>query len=175
MVFPQWRTSLSTRLLRPPDIEVFRRFIDEAGIELSDLIHLGVLSEPRDGYQSGKPLDGAYLRFRDRLVCPIVDLKDQVTGFSCRLLQDQRKAAKYVNSPESSVFVKGEQLYGASTAKKSARSTEKIIICEGNLDVVALWEFGFRNSVAAMGTAITDHQALLLRRLAKGRHRRDGW
>ena len=71
------------------------------GIELSDLIHLGVLSEPRDGYQSGKPLDAAYLRFRDRLVCPIVDLKDQVTGFSRRLLQDQRKAAKYVNSPES--------------------------------------------------------------------------
>ena len=66
----------------------------------------------------------------------------------------------------ASVFVKGEQLYGASTAKKSARSADKIIICEGNLDVVALWEFGFRNSVAAMGTAITDHQALL-RRLAK--------
>jgi len=151
----------------PGNAAVVANFVEEAGITLDEMASLGIITRPDNGFDRQRPLGGGYLRFRERLVCPIVDIKDQVVGFSCRILVDNKKSAKYVNSPETPIFVKGEQLYGASTAKKPARQADTVIVCEGNLDVITLWEFGFKASVAVMGTALTDYQGLLLRRLGK--------
>ena len=111
-------------------------------ITLKELSTLGIIAEPKDGFDESRPLGGAYVRFKDRLVCPIVDIKDQVSGFS-RLLNDSKKAAKYVNS-ETPIFIKSEQLYGASTAKKVRQITCGDRLPEGNLDVISLWEFDFK-------------------------------
>ncbi|MGB0648169.1 MAG: DNA primase, partial [Bradymonadia bacterium] len=151
----------------PPNPLGLHRFIEAEKITLNELSTLGIIAEPKEGFDDARPLGGAYVRFKDRLVCPIVDIKDQVSGFSCRLLNDSKKAAKYVNSPETPIFVKSEQLYGASTAKKVARQLNSVIVCEGNLDVISLWEFGFQGSVAVMGTALSDFQGLLLKRLGQ--------
>ena len=151
----------------PVNPQGLHRFIQAEKITLKELSTLGIIAEPKDGFDESRPLGGAYVRFKDRLVCPIVDIKDQVSGFSCRLLNDSKKAAKYVNSPETPIFIKSEQLYGASTAKKVARQLNSVIVCEGNLDVISLWEFGFQGSVAVMGTALSDFQGLLLKRLGQ--------
>ena len=102
----------------PVNPQGLHRFIQAEKITLKELSTLGIIAEPKDGFDESRPLGGAYVRFKDRLVCPIVDIKDQVSGFSCRLLNDSKKAAKYVNSPETPMFIKSEQLYGASTAKR---------------------------------------------------------
>ena len=151
----------------PKDPTALAAFAQAESISFETLATLGVITKPEQGFEPSRPLGGGYLRFRERLVCPIVDIKDQVVGFSCRILVDNKKSAKYVNSPETPIFVKGEQLYGASTAKKPARHADTVIVCEGNLDVITLWEFDFKASVAVMGTALTDYQGLLLRRLGK--------
>lgn len=142
-------------------------YAQKMGITIDELTTLGIIATPKSGFDANRPLGGAYVRFKDRLVCPIVDIKDQVSGFSCRLLNNSKKAAKYVNSPETPIFIKSEQLYGAGTAKKTARQLNGVIVCEGNLDVVTLWEFGFQESVAVMGTALSDFQGLLLKRLGQ--------
>jgi DNA primase len=142
-------------------------YAKKMGITLEELNTLGIIAPSKSGLDNHRPLGGAYVRFKDRLVCPIVDIKDQVSGFSCRLLNDNKKAAKYVNSPETPIFIKSEQLYGAGTAKKTARQLNSVIVCEGNLDVVTLWEYGFQGSVAVMGTALSDFQGLLLKRMGQ--------
>ncbi len=142
-------------------------YAQKMGITIDELTTLGIVAAPKAGFDANRPLGGAYVRFKDRLVCPIVDIKDQVSGFSCRLLNDSKKAAKYVNSPETPIFIKSEQLYGAGTAKKAARQLNSVIVCEGNLDVVTLWEYGFQGSVAVMGTALSDFQGLLLKRMGE--------
>ncbi|MEZ4465812.1 MAG: toprim domain-containing protein [bacterium] len=106
------------------------------------------------------------MRFRRRLMCPVVDVRGNVTGYSGRVLDARAKAAKYVNSPETPIFTKGDQLYGAYTARSTARRAGRVILCEGNLDVVALWQAGFPGTVAAMGTALTPRQVRLVKRLS---------
>ncbi len=147
------------------DRRAFATFVEERSIELDDLAQLGVLLPPDDGWNRTDPLGGGYMRFRDRLMFPVVDFRGDVTGFSARILDNNKKTAKYINSPETPVFVKGDQLYGAFTARSEARKAGRVVICEGNVDVIALWESGFKGSVAAMGTALTITQARLVKRL----------
>ncbi len=145
----------------------FERFCREREIWREGLVKLGLLIPPEEGWSQALPLGGGYLRFRERLMFPILDRRAEVTGFSARTLYSDRKIAKYLNSPETPIFTKGEQLYGAHTARHSARRAGRLILCEGNIDVISLWQAGFKGSVAAMGTALSSKQVRLAKRLSE--------
>ncbi len=148
------------------DKRAFATFIEVNKIDRDDLAHLGVLLPPDEGWQDTQILGGGYLRFRERLMFPVVDFRGDVTGYSGRILDSRKKIAKYMNSPETPVFTKGEQLYGAFTARSIARRAGRVILVEGNVDVVSLWQKGLQGTVAAMGTALTPEQVRLVKRLS---------
>ena len=103
---------------------------------------------------------GVYDTFRNRLMFPVFDVRGNVIGFSGRILGDGEP--KYMNSPETPVFNKSKNLFGLNLAKKTKLGC--IILCEGNVDVVALHQAGFDNAVASLGTSLTPEQARLLSR-----------
>ena len=104
-------------------------------------------------------------RFRDRLMFPIIDVRGNVIAFGGRILKSDSDAAKYLNSPESPIFNKRKNLFGLNLAKKS--KSNALILVEGNIDVVALHQYGFDNAVASLGTSLTDEQAALITRYAE--------
>ncbi len=101
-------------------------------------------------------------RFRGRLMFPIIDVRGNVIGFGGRIIGNDKDTAKYLNSPETLIFNKRKNLFGLNLAKKSKQGS--IILVEGNIDVVALHQYGFDNAVASLGTSLTDEQAVLLSR-----------
>ena len=101
-------------------------------------------------------------RFRDRLMFPIIDVRGNVIGFGGRIIKNDKDAAKYLNSPETLIFNKRKNLFGLNLAKKSKQGF--LILVEGNIDVVALHQYGFDNAIASLGTSLTDEQATLLSR-----------
>ena len=101
-----------------------------------------------------------YDRFRDRLMFPIIDVRGNVIAFGGRVIKKDSEAAKYLNSPETLIFNKRKNLFGLNLAKKSKHPY--FILVEGNIDVVALHQYGFDNAVASLGTSLTDEQAALL-------------
>ena len=105
--------------------------------------------------------------FRGRLMIPVHDDSGQVVAFSGRLLDPEAKAQKYVNSPETPVFVKSRILFGLNKTKRSIIEAESAILCEGQIDLMRCWQKGIRNVVAPQGTAFTDQHARILKRLAK--------
>jgi DNA primase len=118
----------------------------------------------------GEQLEGApvkrYDRFRDRIMFPIRNPKGQTIGFGGRIL-DQGEP-KYLNSPETPLFSKGNTLYGLFEARQAIRAKEYVLVCEGYMDVVALAQLGFPNAVATLGTACTaNHVRMLLRQTDK--------
>ncbi|MGK0358434.1 MAG: DNA primase [Bradymonadia bacterium] len=148
------------------DTRRFAEFMQVSQISQADMIALGVLVIPEDRADRAALLGGGYLRFRRRLMFPVVDVRGMVTGYSGRILDANAKSAKYLNSPETPLFTKGEQLYGAYTARAAGRKAGRILLCEGNVDVIAMWQAGFTNTVAAMGTALTPQQVRLAKRLS---------
>jgi DNA primase len=92
-----------------------------------------------------------YDRFRDRIIYPIHDSRGRVIGFGGRVLGDEKP--KYLNSPETPVFHKGDELYGLYEARKKVRNPERFLIVEGYMDVIALAQHGIHNAVATLGTA----------------------
>jgi DNA primase len=105
---------------------------------------------------------GVYDRFRDRIQFPIHDRRGRTVGFGGRVLGDD--SPKYLNSPESSVFHKGQELYGLFEARKAVRKLDRILVVEGYMDVVALAQFEINYAVATLGTATTpDHLERLYR------------
>jgi DNA primase len=118
----------------------------------------------------GEQAEGApvkrYDRFRDRIMFPIRNPKGQTIGFGGRIL-DQGEP-KYLNSPETPLFSKGNTLYGLFEARQAIRAQEYVLVCEGYMDVVALAQLGFPNAVATLGTACTaNHVRMLLRQTDK--------
>ena len=104
-------------------------------------------------------------RFRDRLMFPIIDVRGNVIGFGGRIIKNDPDAAKYLNSPETMIFNKRKNLFGLNLAKKSKQNC--LILVEGNIDVVALHQYGFDNAVASLGTSLTEEQAALMTRYAE--------
>lgn len=105
---------------------------------------------------------GAFDAFRDRLVMPIPDADGKILGFGSRRLRDDDDAIpKYVNSPETGLFHKGQTLYGLPNLGDMATSGE-VFVVEGNLDMLALWQAGTRNVVALCGTALSSEHLDLL-------------
>jgi DNA primase len=118
------------------------------------------------GEQSEGALVKRYDRFRDRVMFPIRNPKGQTIGFGGRIL-DQGEP-KYLNSPETPLFSKGNTLYGLFEARQAIRAQEYVLVCEGYMDVVALAQLGFPNAVATLGTACTaNHVRMLLRQTDK--------
>ena len=106
-------------------------------------------------------------KFRDRVMFPIIDLRGNVIGFGGRIINDKNPdAAKYLNSPETLIFKKKENLFAMNFAKNSKE--DKLLIMEGYMDVISLHQKGFTNAVASLGTAFTPEQAQIIKRY-KGR------
>jgi len=150
------------------DVELFSQWMERTGASVKELLEIGALRPAREGEREDPRIPGAQLRFKNRLVCPIFDIRGRSIGFSGRVINPRSKAPKYLNTGETELFTKGRSLYGLDTAREATRRSpdQPLIICEGNLDVVSLWQAGFRKAVAPMGTALTEEQARLMRRLS---------
>lgn len=129
------------------------------GYTIDDLKAVGLLSENDTGGQTR-----VYDRFRGRLMFPIWNELGKVVGFSARVLEADAKTAKYVNSPETEFFQKGQILYALNFARSNFRDFGYVLVCEGQLDVIACHRAGLVNAVAAQGTAFTEQHARLLRK-----------
>jgi DNA primase len=107
-----------------------------------------------------------YDRFRQRLMIPIFSLSQKPIAFGGRTLK-KGEAAKYVNSPETPLYTKGNVLYGLNFARDYIRETNSVFVVEGYFDFISLWQAGVKNVVASSGTAFTQQQARLLARFAQ--------
>lgn len=122
------------------------------GYEKHELLEAGLAVKGSKG--------NIYDKFRNRLMFPVIDIRDNVIGFGGRSLSGEEP--KYLNTPETLVFSKRKSLYGINIAKNTKR--QNIILCEGNIDVITLHQAGFDNAVASMGTSLTVEQTRLLAR-----------
>lgn len=136
----------------PADRQALKQALNQ--FEEKELIEAGLRIEVE-----GK---APYDRFRDRLMLPIQDLRGRVIGFGGRILQSETDAPKYLNSPETPLFDKGRTLYNLHRAGPASRQTDRIVVVEGYMDVVALAAAGFEDAVAPLGTALTEQQIELL-------------
>jgi DNA primase len=139
----------------PGERTALKDYLINKGFAEPVLIEAGLLIKPEDGGAS-------YDRFRNRVMFPILGAKDAVIAFGGRAL-DKDARAKYLNSPETPLFHKGAVLYNYAHARAASSETAKpLIVCEGYMDVVALWGAGFKSAVAPLGTALTENQLALL-------------
>lgn len=120
-------------------------------------------------YESGLVIESnaGYDRFSNRIMFPLHDANGRVVGFSGRIYQPSQNESKYMNSPESDIFIKGETLYNYHRVIEETRQAGFVIITEGFMDVIALYKEGIKNAVAIMGTALTKGHVSLLKRLSK--------
>jgi len=139
----------------PSDRTALRDYLINKGFTEETLVDAGLVIKPDDG-------GAAYDRFRNRVMFPILGPRDAVIAFGGRAL-DADARAKYLNSPETKLFHKGDVLYNHAAAREaSAKSGKPFIVCEGYMDVIALWGAGFKTSLAPLGTALTENQLALL-------------
>ncbi|WP_282348095.1 DNA primase [Pseudomonas sp. PS01301] len=131
----------------PPGWDNLFKHLSSDSLQQKAMIDAGLLVENAD---SGKRYD----RFRDRVMFPIRDSRGRVIAFGGRVLGDDKP--KYLNSPETPVFHKGQELYGLYEARKHNRNLDEIIVVEGYMDVIALAQQGLRNAVATLGTATSE-------------------
>ncbi|MDH5607400.1 MAG: DNA primase, partial [Anaerolineae bacterium] len=131
----------------------------EKGFSQEDLLEAGLLTHNEE---SGRTYD----RFRHRLMIPIREMYGKMAGFGARAL-DPDDIPKYLNSPQSPIFDKSSLLFGLDKARKSIRSEDQVVIVEGYLDVIAPYQAGFTNLVSPMGTALTENQLRMLKKLTR--------
>ena len=127
----------------------------EKGYDKSDLIEAGLAVAGKNG--------GIYDKYRNRLMLPVIDLRGDVIGFTSRVMDNS--TPKYLNTPETDIFKKRSILYGINYAKNTKRPN--FILVEGNIDVITLHQAGFDNTVATMGTALTEEHIKLMSRYTK--------
>src|SRR5216110_1785935 len=156
----------------PNEWDAFGSWARGRGYEMRDLIASGLVKTKEES--EGSPDQSAsgalnlkpkksYDRFRGRIMFPIHNDVGEVIAFSGRLLDDAG-AAKYLNSPETALFRKGRVLFGLHKTKRALIEANCAIVCEGQLDLISLFEAGIKNVVAPQGTAFTEHQARILKR-----------
>jgi DNA primase len=119
----------------------------------------------KSGLVVKKEEGGSYDRFRGRLIFPVMDIQGRPIAFGGRTLKDED--AKYINSPETAAYVKGRNLFGLNLTRDEIRRQGFAILVEGFLDLVVPYQFGIRNVVASLGTALTADQVKLLGRFAR--------
>ena len=131
------------------------------GYKLEDIEKAGLIAKSK---RSGKVK--YYDRFRNRLMFPICDTLGRVIGFSGRTLEDKRKEAKYVNSPETLIFHKSSVLFAFDKARKAIVENKFAIVVEGQIDAIRCHSAGLKNVIASQGTALTDQHAKIIKRYA---------
>jgi DNA primase len=142
----------------PESWDILLNHLTSKGYTVQECVDAGLVAEREEG--------GAYDRFRNRLLFPIRDHKGAVVGFGGRALGDGQ-TPKYLNSPQSAVFDKSQILYGLDLARPNIQRNGQVVIVEGYMDVVVAHQAGQTNVVGTIGTALTDHHAELLKRIAK--------
>jgi len=162
---------LQKRGLEPDTIEVFglgyapeswdalMGYFTGKGFTVDDLLQAGLVTERQGG-------DGVYDKFRRRVMFPIRDGAGHIAGFGGRILNPE-DMPKFMNSPQTALFDKGRLLYALDLARKAIRAQDQVVIVEGYLDVIALHQAGFNNVVSPMGTALTEDQLRMLKRLTR--------
>ena len=155
------RRALSDRTIRhfglgyaDPERSSLCNHLKSLGFKNSELISANLAFQTRNG--------GVADRFYDRVMFPIIDLRGNVIAFGGRIMGDGKP--KYLNTSDTPVFKKSANLFSLNNAKNSGERS--LILCEGYMDVIAVNQAGFRNAVATLGTALTQEQALLMKRYA---------
>jgi DNA primase len=144
----------------PESWDAFLKWALDRGYKRATLLQSGLV-KLRD---EERPESEVYDRFRGRLMFPICNDIGEVIAFSGRILKSEVESAKYLNSPETPLFRKGSILFGLHKTKRGLIEADCAIVCEGQLDLIALFEAGLTNVVAPQGTAFTDGQARILKR-----------
>ncbi|HEX8679101.1 MAG TPA: DNA primase, partial [Chthoniobacterales bacterium] len=145
----------------PESWDAFLRWALDAGYKRAHLLQSGLV-KPRD---EDRPNDSeVYDRFRGRVMFPICNDVGEIIAFSGRVLSNEAETAKYLNSPETPLFRKGSVLFGLHKSKRALIEADSAIVCEGQLDLITLFEAGICNVVAPQGTAFTEQQARILKR-----------
>lgn len=153
------KTQLRFRIgYAPPERFALKEYLGAQGISAEDMIEAGLLVH-------GEDIPVPYDRFRDRVMFPITDLRGRTIAFGGRAL-DKDAPAKYLNSPETTLFHKGSNLYNGAVARKAAHDGAKIVVVEGYVDVIAMVTAGYEAAVAPLGTALTEEQLALLWKMA---------
>ena len=147
----------------PDEWEAFLNWALQRGYERRQILQSGLV-KLRD---ENRPESEVYDRFRNRIMFPICNDIGEVIAFSGRLLNSEAEAAKYINSPETPLFRKGNVLFGLHKSKRGLIEADCAIVCEGQLDLITLFEAGITNVVAPQGTAFTEGQARVLKRFVK--------
>lgn len=133
-------------------------YLKTKGYEEEDIAKAGLITH-------SKKTDRYFDRFRGRIMFPIMDSRGRIIGFGGRSI-DNANQPKYLNSPETPIFSKGNNLYALNIAKKHNKNQD-IILVEGYMDVISLYKYGVLNSVASLGTALTENQVDLLKRYSR--------
>ena len=141
----------------PDSWDSLKIYLSSKGYTDEELFESGLLSK------SSKS-DRLFDKFRNRIMFPIFDYKGNVIGFGGRVMDDGQP--KYLNSPDSEIFNKRYNLYGLNFARKHLGNQKTLILVEGYMDLISLYQFGIKNTVATLGTALTDEQAALIKRYA---------
>lgn len=140
----------------PDGFDNLLNYFKNKNVKIEDLLELGLIKKSANGH--------LYDAYRNRLIFPITNNRKEVIGFGGRTLVDDR--AKYINSPESIVYHKSKNLYGV-TNFGSISKKDKVVIVEGYVDVISLYNYGIDYCVASLGTALTKEQAKLISRYTK--------
>lgn len=149
------QTQLQFRMgYAPEDRFALKEHLGAAGIPVSDMVETGMLI-------GGEDIPVPYDRFRDRVMFPISDARGRIIAFGGRALKKD-VPAKYLNSPETPLFHKGDNLYNFPMARKASHDGAPIVVVEGYVDVIAMVGVGFPGAVAPLGTALTENQLQLL-------------
>ena len=139
----------------PNSWDAAQTYFQDKDYTLDELRESGLLSDRESG--------GSYDRFRHRLMIPIRDRNGKMAGFGARSL-DPDDMPKYLNSPQTAVFDKSRLLFGLDSARKEIRELDQVVIVEGYMGVIGPYQYGFRNIVAQMGTALTEYQLHILKK-----------
>jgi DNA primase len=142
----------------PAERFALKEHLGSQGIPVEDMVEAGLLV-------AGDDIPVPYDRFRDRVMFPITDLRGRVIAFGGRALEKDTPA-KYMNSPETPLFHKGDNLYNLSSARLATHNGSALVVVEGYVDVIAMVGAGFPASVAPLGTALTENQLALLWKMA---------
>src|SRR5215475_8433164 len=142
----------------PSERFALKEHLGGLGVSVDDMIATGLLV-------AGDDIPIPHDRFRDRVMFPISDLGGRIVAFGGRALNKEAKA-KYLNSPETTLFHKGRMLYNAAAARKAAHQGAPVIVVEGYVDAIALVMVGYEGAVAPLGTALTEDQLALLWKMA---------
>ena len=133
------------------------QFLKKKGISTDIQNSAGLIKERENG--------GGYVdRFRERIIFTISDSEGRVVGFGGRILNDTDSRPKYLNSPETLVYKKGNILYGLNITKDSIRKSKEAFLVEGYFDLITVYQHGIKNIIATSGTALTEDHARILRR-----------